>query len=199
MTARRSLAAALRALSRALARVGKPYMLIGGVAVIARGVRRITQDVDAALWAEDVDVDDLLRVLKEHGISPRIPKAAEFARERQVLLLVHRPSKTPLDLSFSWLPFEKRALERAETLVLEGVRVRVASPQDLIIYKAVAWRERDRTDIERLLLRHAKRIDLAEVRSAVAEFARALEAPERVVEFDQLVDRAIGRPRRGRT
>lgn len=89
MTARRSLAAALRALSRALARVGKPYMLIGGVAVIARGVRRITQDVDAALWAEDVDVDDLLRVLKEHGISPRIPKAAEFARERQVLLLVH--------------------------------------------------------------------------------------------------------------
>lgn len=75
----------------------------------------------------------------------------------------------------------------------------MASPQDLIIYKAVAWRERDRTDIERLLLRHAKRIDLAEVRSTVAEFARALEAPERVVEFDQLVDRAIGRPRRGRT
>jgi len=41
-------------------------------------------------------------------------------------------------------------------------------------YKAVAWRERDRTDIERLLVTHRDRIDLGRVRRVLSEFAEAL-------------------------
>ena len=191
MTARKSFASALRALGRALAETGKPHMLIGGMAVIARGIRRVTQDLDATIWAEGVDLEELLRTLAGHGISPRIRNAVEFARQHQVLLLAHRGSGTPLDLSLSWLPFEREALARAQRLVLEGVRIPVASPHDLIVYKAVAWRERDRTDIARLLARHRARIDLSEVRRRVREFAHALDAPERIEEFERIVEEAL--------
>jgi predicted nucleotidyltransferase len=73
-----------------------------------------------------------------------------------------------------------------------GVRLRVATPEDLVIYKAVAWRDRDRSDIERLLARHRDTIDLERVRQVVREFAAALDDPARVEQFDALVRRALG-------
>jgi len=70
--------------------------------------------------------------------------------------------------------------------------VPVAAAEDLIVYKAVAWRDRDRADVERLLVQHGDRIDLTRVRRVVQDFAEALGAPERVVELDALIRRALG-------
>jgi hypothetical protein len=186
----RALLDGLAALGAALEEIGAPAMVIGGIAVIARGVPRQTVDVDATVWAEAVELDALLRGLARHGIVPRTADAIEFARRQQVLLLRHELSGTPMEVSLAWLPFERDALDRATLVDFGGVRVRVAAPEDLVVYKAVAWRERDRADIERLLARHAGRIDLARVRGLVREFADALDEPERVAAFDALVTRA---------
>ena len=50
-------------------------MIIGGIAVIARGVPRDTTDVDAAVWAEGLDPSSLLGVLSQHVITPRIAES----------------------------------------------------------------------------------------------------------------------------
>lgn len=71
-----------------------------------------------------------------------------------------------------------------------GAALRVARPEDLIIYKAAAWRDRDRSDIERLLTLHFSDIDLSRVRGLVSEIALALDDPRRIKEFDELVERA---------
>jgi len=55
---------ALEALSRALAALDSPAMLIGGLAVIARGVPRLTIDIDAVVQAEGLDVDRIWAVLR---------------------------------------------------------------------------------------------------------------------------------------
>jgi hypothetical protein len=68
----------------------------------------------------------------------------------------------------------------------------VAVAQDLVVYKAVAWRERDRSDIERLLRSHARDIDLDYVRQIVAEFAAALDEPDRVGAFERIIAQALG-------
>jgi hypothetical protein len=141
---RDGLAQGLRALDRALRRVGAPYMIIGGVAVVARGVARLTDDVDATVWGGGVDLAVLLKTLGKVGITPRIEGAVEFARQHQVLLLRHEPSSTDMEVSLAWLPFEKEALRAANRLELAGADVPVARAEDLIIYKAVAWRDRDR-------------------------------------------------------
>ena len=36
-------------------------MIVGGIAVIARGIPRQTVDIDATLWAEGLDVGEVLR------------------------------------------------------------------------------------------------------------------------------------------
>ena len=80
-------------------------------------------------------------------------------------------------------------MARAETLVLGGARLPVAVAEDLVVYKVVAWRDRDRADVERLLAAHRGAIDLDRVRSLVREFSAALDEPERVAEFEGLVRR----------
>jgi hypothetical protein len=187
---------ALADLAGALRTVGQPAMIIGGIAVIARGVPRDTVDIDATIWAEHVDIEHLFSILEAHGIVPRIPDARSFARLHQVLLLRHASSGTPLEVSLAWLPFEREALGRATMVDFGGVNVPVAQPEDLLVYKAIAWRDRDRADVERLLVRYARSIDLQRVRSLIEEFARVLEAPERLAEFEAIVRRASPPPSR---
>jgi len=193
MTGDRALVLAMEALERSLARTRAPHMIIGGVAVIARGVRRLTDDVDATVWAPDLDLADLFDVLAAEGITGRIADAKEFAQKNQVLLLAHEPSGTEIDVSLAWLPFEKEALDRADRLLLRGVEAPVARPEDLVVYKAVAWRDKDRADIEQLIRLHAKVIDIQRVRALVAEFAEALEVPERLDELEHLIAKALSR------
>ncbi|HKE19807.1 MAG TPA: DUF6036 family nucleotidyltransferase [Kofleriaceae bacterium] len=183
----------MAALKRALDRAAARYMLIGGLAVIARGVIRSTDDADATVWGPQIELEHLLACLASEGIVGRITDVADFARSHQVLLLEHEASGTPMEVTLAWLPFEDEAIERAEELDLGGVRLPVALADDLIVYKVVAWRDRDRADVERLLRLHGPHIDMARVRGLIAEFASALEEPERIEEFERLVRKALPR------
>lgn len=189
MTGDAALLEALAALTRALKRSGQTFMLIGGLAVIARGVPRDTDDIDATVWAPELDLRQLLAALQEEGIRGRIGDVEAFARRSQVLLLEHEPTRTPLEISLAWLPFEREAMARAETLILGDAHLPVAVAEDLVVYKVVAWRDRDRADVERLLTAHRRSIDLDRVRDLVRQFAEALGELERIEEFERLVQR----------
>jgi predicted nucleotidyltransferase len=164
-------------------------MIIGGIAVIARGVPRLTRDVDATVAGGGVDLADLVRRLVAHELVPRIEDAIEFAEANQVLLLRHEPTGVDVDLSIAWLPFELEAIAAAQPLELAGARVAVARPEDLIIYKAVAFRPQDLQDIERLLVLYGSSIDLARIRRVVGEFAAALDEPGRLQALADIVRR----------
>jgi len=75
MRADDALLGALRALVSALDALGKPAMIIGGIAVIARGVPRQTIDIDATVAAADLDLDEVLATLAARHITPRIENA----------------------------------------------------------------------------------------------------------------------------
>jgi hypothetical protein len=182
---------ALAALSTALAALDRPAMLIGGLAVIARGVPRLTIDIDAVVHAEGLDVDRLWAVLRDSGLEARVADAAQIARERLVLLLRHRASGVTVDLSLGWVQFERDAMARATTVDLDGVRIPVATPEDLVVLKAVAWRGLDRSDITELIVRHRADMDFQRIRTTLAQFFEVLEIPERLAEFDRLVSDAL--------
>jgi hypothetical protein len=191
MSAAPDLQAALSALANVLKTLGRPSMLIGGIAVIARGVPRLTVDVDAVIQAAGLDIARLWQVLRDSGFQPRVDDAEEFATERQVLLLRHAASGIPVDLSLGWMTFEEAAMARATPVDLGGVRLSVAVPEDLVVLKAVAWRNLDKSDITELVVRHHAGMDFDRIRSTLAAFFGVLEIPERLAEFDQLVSEAL--------
>ena len=168
-------------------------MIIGGIAVIVRGIPRQTGDVDATVAAEGLDLEDMIALLARHGIRGRIPDLLDFARKHQVLLLRHEPGGIPIEVILAWLPFEMEAIGRAEMIDLGTTRLPVASAEDLVVYKCVAWRTRDRADVERLLSVHGANMNLARVRGILAAFAEAMEDPTRLTEFDALLERVQGK------
>ena len=88
---------ALRALRDGLQALGVPWMIIGGVAVIAHGVPRYTADVDATVSAPDEPLERIFDVFARQRIVPRIDGALAFARERQIVLLrPHVPSRAKI-------------------------------------------------------------------------------------------------------
>lgn len=75
------------------------------------------------------------------------------------------------NLSITWLPFETEALATAEFLEPAGAQVRVARAEDLVIYKAIAFRP-DQRDIERLAT-------LQETRPISIGYTASFDEPER--------------------
>lgn len=180
---------ALENVARALDDLPVPGMIIGGMAVIAHGVLRTTRDIDATVDAAPLSIADLLERLRRHALLARIDDAAGFAAAYQVLLLRHEPSGIDVDLSLAWLPFELEALAAATRIDVVGTSLRVVRPEDLVVYKFVAFRPQDQQDIERLLALHRSSINLARVRNLAGDIAEALGAPDRLTAFEQIVRR----------
>ena len=165
-------------------------MFIGGIAVIANGVPRATQDVDATLWGPATRPEDLLPILADEGMMPQDEESLETVRHTSVLRMKHQSTGVDLDIGFSWLPFEREALDSALAREFQGIPVRIARPEDLIIYKSTSWRDRDRDDIERLLTLYGPTINAQRVLDLVRQIGQALDDPQRVVILERMIREA---------
>jgi len=165
-----------------------PGAIIGGLAANLLGRPRITKDVDAVVLLGDLQIDAFLVSGASFGFSPRISDAPNFAAKNRVLLLVHNPSRTEVDISLGVLPFERESVERASIVTVAGISFPVISPEDLIIMKALPRRTRDVADIEAVLDAHPD-LDLDRVRYWVSQFASILEAPEILDDLERMLNR----------
>lgn len=188
----RGLVQSLEELAPVLARHETRHAVIGGIAVIANGVQRLTRDIDLAFVGGETDFSELADELAQVGIVPRIDNALAFAAESQVLLAQHTETLVEIDISRAWLPFELEAIAAARTTKLAGLTIRTAVPEDLVIYKAVAWRPQDVLDVERLLALHGDRMDLGRIRGHVRELGEAMEQ-DRLRELDAMIRRVLDR------
>jgi predicted nucleotidyltransferase len=138
----------LEALQRLLSRFDNRGVIIGGTAVSMLGRARFTEDVDAMFLLSIQDIPRLLEAAKEEGIEPRIENAAEFAKKSRVMLMKHVLSDTNIDISLGVMPFEQEMVERSVVHQIdEALQIRLPTPEDLIIMKAIAHRPKDLEDI----------------------------------------------------
>jgi hypothetical protein len=164
-------------------------LIIGGLAVALLGRPRVTRDIDALVLLAEDRWPDFINAGTAFGFIPRHVDALAFARESRVLLLRHEPTAIELDIAFGCLPFEEEAVARAIVMKIAGVSVPLPTPEDLVIMKAVAHRDRDLLDIEGLLVAHPG-LDVLRVRHWVKVFADAFEMPE----IHDDLDRRLPRP-----
>ncbi len=183
---------ALAAVVRWLEKAGVEFAIVGGVAASLHGRPRVTKDVDVVVTCDDSAWAGLLRQAEDWELSPRIADALEFARTTRVLLLIHEPSQIEVDLSFGMLPFESELVTRAMHRTVKQVRFPLARPEDIIVMKALALRPRDIADIEGIL-ESVGDLDLARVRTTVAQLSAALETEDHLARLDEIVKRVAAR------
>jgi predicted nucleotidyltransferase len=182
----RTLAGALADLTRWMSDEAIPGVVIGGVAASLLGRPRLTRDVDALVLGDAIGWERILESMRRYNIAPRIDDPLEFAHRTRVLLLRHIPSSVDVDISLGALPFEQEVVERASSLEVGAIRVRLPSVEDLVIMKALARRPRDWSDIEGLLDVNPE-LELDRVRTWLREFASVLEMPEIQEDFERML------------
>ena len=166
---------------------GWQFCFIGGLALQRWSEPRETVDVDLSLFAGFGDEQQFCDVLLKH-FAARISDAADFARDRRVLLL--RSTKgVGLDVALAALPYEALVIERSSYFDYPpGIRLRTCSAEDLIVLKAFAGRGQDWVDVERIIVRQTGKLDWNYIREQLQPLAELKEAPEIL---DQLKARRI--------
>ncbi|MBI2267430.1 MAG: nucleotidyltransferase, partial [Armatimonadetes bacterium] len=91
------------------------------------------------------------------------------------------------DLLMGVFPYEEQAVRRGVRIEYEGTAMTFCTAEDLIIHKAIADRDKDWNDIEGIVWRQKKRLDIAYVRHWLRQWAEELEKPQMVSRFESLL------------
>lgn len=162
-------------------------IFIGGVAVALLGEPRFTADTDAMMLIPMENIPDLIAQAKNLGLIPRLPDAANFAQKSRVVLLQHEETSIDVDIALGLLPFEIEAVERSQLLPIGDLTLRLPTPEDLIILKAIANRPKDKLDLKSII-ESSKSLDKNRIEFWVSQFADLLESPEIWLEVESLLD-----------
>jgi len=167
----------LEAVGGLLEAFGGRGVILGGVAVGLIAEPRATLDIDAMLLLRTQDVPCLVEVAARYGLSPRVGDVVQFACRTRMVLLRHTSTGTDVDIALGMLPFETEMVDRSAECRTGNVSIRLPTPEDLIIVKAVAHRRRDLADIESIVQAHPN-LDRKRIETYVRAFAGALDSPE---------------------
>lgn len=174
---------------RILDRAGHRACLIGGMVVARWGEPRATTDVDLSVLAPYGDESAAIDTLLQHFV-PRGPDPRGFALAHRVLLL-QATNGVALDIALAAFPFEVEALDAASSWeIARGVDVRTCSAEHLIVYKLVAGRTRDLTDVEGIVRRQTGRLDIDIIRRWGTVFAELKEDPDLLRPFEAALKKA---------
>ena len=164
------------------------FCFIGGLAVQRWGEARLTRDADLTVYT---GIGDELRYIEEllGAFKSRIESAREFALGHRVLLL-RASNGIPLDVTLGALPFEDKAvtLASAEEMVA-GVRLRLAPPGALVVFKVFANRPQDWLDVEGIIVKSGRMINWDEVRADLAALLELKDDTTALGRLDEMLAR----------
>lgn len=179
----------LRSLSALLDRSGIAYTFVGGVAVSLLARPRFTRDADVLVTLPESRWESFLEAAALDGFAISRENTLEFAATSRVFLLTHLESGYDVDIMLALLPIEEDIVRRSRAKVVDGIPLRIPTPEDLVIMKSVAGRPIDRADIENLIEAHPG-MDRAGVLRAVAILADTMKDPRVLEDIKQAFDRA---------
>ncbi|MFP4578024.1 MAG: hypothetical protein ACLFT9_20815 [Coleofasciculus sp.] len=115
-----------------------PYYITGGIAAIAYGEPRTTQDLDLVIGISPTDIDRLTDALSECGFS--VPNVVKLGRMR-TLKITDMESISRADFLITGTEeFDRLKFERRPVIEFENTRLYFASPEDVILSK-IRWKQ----------------------------------------------------------
>lgn len=139
------------------------YLLVGGLAMNLHGVPRMTMDVDIILAMDEPNLQAFLKAANHLGLQPIAPVKKEdllspsarksWATEKHMVAFALRPSDPAgptIDVLIDPPVNIAEALKRAQSKVIAGIHVPLATVEDMIVLKRAAGRKQDDDDIKQL-------------------------------------------------
>jgi len=147
---------------------GLRYAVVGGLAVGAWGVARATRDVDLYVELPAGARPRLREELERRGF--HVP-ALDAELERFGVFRSRSRGGVFLDVFDAAGPLGEAVLANCREIEIEGRRLAIVAPEELVVLKAFSERARDSEDLAALLRLHQETLDM----TYVEEWARRLD------------------------
>lgn len=136
----------LRRVTAALDANGIPYMLTGSLASSMYGVPRATNDIDIVVLPSREQLLSVVQLFQRVGLTVTSEAAVAALRKKTQFNVVDLPGGLKVDLimrkdrEFSLTEFDRR-----ETHEVEGMRLTIATPEDVLLAK-LEWAQMGDSD-----------------------------------------------------
>lgn len=151
---------------------GIAVMVIGGIAVAVWGEPRLTRDIDMKVLVSRENRGQLLEVLRP--LTPLQEDSDESFRGLG-LAFFRDTHGVRVDVMLADTIFDETAIKRARDVEFTaGKNIRVCTAEDLIIYKMLSTRAKDRADVESVVQKQGNVLDDAYIENWLAQFEEAL-------------------------
>jgi hypothetical protein len=155
------------------------------------GRPRLTTDVDVTVKC-NMPTRELVQALESRGFLLRVDGTNAFIEATRVVPLEHRRSGLALDVVLAGPGLEDLFLDRAVTVDVAGTLVPFISPEDLIVTKLLAGREKDIDDVRGVLSERGATLDVPHIRTTLGWLEGALGQSD----LSPLLERELERWRR---
>ena len=125
------------------------FILVGAYALAAHGYPRATMDIDIWVMPSRENAGAVIRALRRFGAPVNNLTAADFQKDDTIFQIGVAPRRVNIITGATGLEFDK-AFANAMEVIIEGIRVRIPSVDDLILNKRATGRPKDLADIEAL-------------------------------------------------
>lgn len=184
-----SLAYQLKQIKNLLAGLKIDYAVIGGIAASIYSEPRLTLDVDVNIILEDDKIGLFLKDAKKYGFLPIPPNIRKFAKKTGVLPM--RFSKNKLEGRCDFIIarnfLEYMTVKRAHFKKIGFLKVKIATPEDLVIHKITSDRPRDLEDVRSILMKQNKKLDMRYITLWLKKIARINHNPKLFITFKNLL------------
>lgn len=134
------------------------YVVIGGIAATLMGSPRTTADVDVILLLPGQEAERVVELCEQHGFRPGPGTTAKLSAGRPAKFAFSR--RFSVDVRLASFSLDSAAIRRARKIPLFGYPLRIATPEDLIVYKLARWDAVDQADVRHLLRRVGDSLDI---------------------------------------
>jgi len=148
-------------------------MVVGGQAVLLYGEPRLTRDIDITLGIGVDGLNSIRNIVETLRLKSLVANVDDFVKETMVFPVIDEKSGIRVDFIFSFSPYEKQAIERAQCIKFGKIEVKFASLEDVVIHKIIAGRARDIEDVKSIFLKNPD-YDSDYIEKWLAEFDRSL-------------------------
>lgn len=171
-------------ISKALEENAIPYMVIGGQAVLIHGEPRFTRDIDITLGVDTDQAERILKIARQLSLEPGENTTPDFVRRNALLSAEDGETKIVVDFIFSFLPYERQAIQRAKSVHIGGTPVQFATAEDTIIHKLFSGRPRDIEDVKSIV-NNNKALDKSYLKRWLKDFS-SVAGRDLLLEYDAI-------------
>ncbi|MFX1513282.1 MAG: nucleotidyltransferase [Promethearchaeota archaeon] len=147
---------------------GVDYVIVGGIAVIAWGRPRTTQDIDLIVDHQQLDVKDFANFLRNNDFFADEEDLQMAFSEHSHATILDKKSLIRIDLVGVYSTDQRNTLKHRQTQVLGDKTIYIDSPESLIAHKLLFGSEQDFQDALAVYTRNEENLNFVRLTTLIS-------------------------------